>query len=287
MIDRIPVMRLVLSCVCVAPLLSGCGTEVPIAAEPAKPQAESSTFDPANCGTLAGRVLWSGEIPRTAPFIYGVPLTDGNFDIRTIPNPNQPGVNAKTQALAGAVVFLRSINPARARPWDLPPVRVEMMDRDIRIVQGEAVRRIGFVRLGETVSMATVEPVFHVIRGRGAAFFSLAFPEPNQPSTRTLDTPGLVELTSGAGYYWANAHLFVAEHPYFAVTDSDGRFSFAQVPAGDVELVVWHPGWTVVKQERDPESGLITRLTYGPPLEVKHPFTVSPGKSLTVSIAVP
>jgi len=260
---------------------------VPVAAKQPQSPPQATEFDASKCGTISGQVVWSGEIPDTAPFIYGIPLADGNFDIRTIPNPNQPRVNATSRALAGAVVFLRSIDPAKAKLWDLPPARVELKDRDIRIVQGDATRRVGFVRVGESMSMASAEPVFHILRARGATYFSLPFPEPNEPLSRTLDKPGVVELSSGAGYYWANAHLFVADHPYFAVIDHEGRFTLNQIPAGEVELVVWHPGWTIARQDRDPETGLVRRLTYGSPVEVKNAVRVIAGQSQSLKIAIP
>jgi hypothetical protein len=180
------------------------------------------------------------------------------------------------------------VNPAAAKPWDLPPVRVEAADRQIVVRQGESgPRRVGFVRRGDAVALASAEPAFHVIRGRGAAFFSYAFPEPGRPLTRTLDRPGRVELSSGAGYYWARADLFVDDHPYYALTDRDGSFALDRVPAGPVELVVWLPGWLPARQERDPESGLITRQTYTPPVEVRTPVTIAPGQTATANIVVP
>ena len=49
--------------------------------------------------------------------------------------------------------------------------------------------------------------------------------------------------------------MFVCDHPYYAVTDADGRFRFPSVPAGQYELVAWHPNWVVAHTERNPENG--------------------------------
>jgi len=266
---------------------TGCHDEPSASAKPSEPQPLATAFDAANCGSVTGRVIWSGTVPHTPQFIYCVALPEGNFDIRSIANPNTPLVDANTKALAGAVVFLRNVDHTRAKPWDLPEVCVELKDRDIRIIQGDATRRVGFVRRGDSVAMSSAESLFHILRGRGASYFSLAFPEPGQPLSRAFDKPGVVELSSGAGYYWANAHLFVAEHPYFTVTDREGRFTLDQVPADEVELVVWHPGWTVAKQERDPENGMIIRQSYGPPLEVKNAVTIARGQTQSTTVAIP
>ena len=235
--------------------------------EPAAAGPEASRFDPDKCGTVAGRVVWSGPLPVTPPFIYGVPNADHSFTMQTIPNPNRPAIDETSRAMAGVVVFLRGVNPAAAKPWDLPPIRIEMKDRGIAVIQGEREGRVGFVRRGDSATMVSVEPAYHVLRVRGAANFSLAFPDENQPLTRAFNKPGRVELSSGAGYYWASADLFVVEHPYYAVTDREGRFRFDQVPAGPVEVSAWLPGWEAIQRDREPETGLISRQWYSAPLE--------------------
>ncbi len=42
-----------------------------------------------------------------------------------------------------------------------------------------------------------------------------------------------------------NAEMMVVSHPYYAVTDQDGRFELTDVPPGDYEVVAWHEGWHV------------------------------------------
>ena len=141
--------------------------------DPPAPPPAAAAFDPTACGRITGRVSWAGPLPAAPPFIYGVPKPAGGFDIRLIPNPNRPDINEKTRAVAGAVVFLRGVNPAAAKPWGLPPVTVEMKDRNITIRQGDAEpRRVGFVRRGDEVTMVAADPFFHALRGRGAAFFT-------------------------------------------------------------------------------------------------------------------
>ena len=38
---------------------------------------------------------------------------------------------------------------------------------------------------------------------------------------------------------WMNAWVGVFDHPYFAVTDADGKFQIPLAPAGNYRLVVW------------------------------------------------
>src|SRR5207248_1964383 len=129
-------------------------------------------------------------------------------------NPHAPNIDSATSGVAGAVVFLRGVDPARARPWDHPPVVVEHQDRQLWVVQGGVRSRIGFVRRDDSITMVSREKVFNALHAGGAAFFTLTFPDADQPLRRALDKKGQVELSSAAGGYWMRGHLFVDDHPY-------------------------------------------------------------------------
>jgi hypothetical protein len=268
---------------------AGCSSELPATDDKSPPAQDiGKSFDAAQTGTVTGSVTWKGAIPNPPGFLLCIPKEDGTGHVyKESENPNKPRVNPTTRAVAGAVVFLRDIELTKSRSWDLPPVRVEMKEGQISVVQGERRSRVGFVRRGEAVTAVSTEPVYHVLRARGDAFFSIALPEPNRPTTRRLSKPGRVELSSGTGLYWARADLFVTDHPYFTVTDSRGYFSFENVPAGNVQLVVWLPGWDAASQERDPDSTAITRMTYSPPLEQTRSVVVSVNGTAEASFTVP
>lgn len=276
-------------------LASGCEAEPSVlgwigapAPPPPAPQT-SAEFDPNKCGRIQGRITWPGPLPHREEFHYGIPKGDGNFDMQIMSSPNHPEIAEGTRAVAGAVVFLRKVNLTATRPWGLPPVQIEMTDRQIRIRQGAGeLSRVGFVRRDAPVTMVVAEKgAFHVLRGRGVAYFSYHFPGPDQSLTRTFDRPGRIELSSGAGYYWASADLFVDDHSYYTRTDRDGRFMLDQVPAGPVEVVAWLPGWEPRQPERDPESTLVIRMSYSPPVEVVRSVTVSPKGVVELDVMVP
>jgi hypothetical protein len=55
-----------------------------------------------------------------------------------------------------------------------------------------------------------------------------------------MNTPGLVNLRCNGRDVWMNAEMMMARHPYYAVTDQNGRFELTDVPPGDYEIVAWH-----------------------------------------------
>jgi hypothetical protein len=271
-------------------LSTGCASDVPAfeSTQPDSPAEPGTTFDLTTCGRISGRVTWNGPIPTPQGFLYGVPRANGlGFEFRTAENPNRPRIDPHTRAVGDAVVFLRGVDPAASRPWDLPPVGVEMGQGTITIIQGERRGRVGFVRRGNAISASSNENVYHVLRGRGAAFFGLTLPEPKHPVSRTLAKPGRVELSSGTGLYWASADLFVADHPYYTITSADGQFAFERVPAGNVEVVIWMPSWQPARMERDPDSTQVARQSYGPPIERVMAATIDPSHAAEITLSVP
>jgi hypothetical protein len=268
-------------------LLTGCVETAPNAHESsaAAPATMGSHFDPNTSGIIRGQVTWTGDVPTVAP--YAVPPLQFGLVYRPnrwkYDNVNVPQVDASRRGAGDLVVFLRGIDPGRARPWDHKAVEVEQADFRLNVRQGEAVSRIGFVRRGDPVTMISRQPVFHSLHGDGADFFSLAFADPNRPCQRTLKSPGIVELSSAANYYWMRGYLFVVEHPYYTRTDREGRFELKDVPAGHYEIVCWAPSWIEDHHHRDPESLVISRMYYRPAVEHVRSLTVSPGSACEVS----
>src|SRR5581483_4426080 len=134
----------------------------------------------------------------------------------------------------------------------------------------------GFVRRGDPVTMVSRDKAFHALHADGAAFFTLTFPDPDQALERGFHERGVVELTSAAGYYWMRAYLFVDDHPYYALTERDGKFTLSGVAPGRYEIVGWLPNWNKARHERDPELTIITRWYFDPPLQRRQIIDLKP-----------
>lgn len=242
-------------------------------------------FDATTAGEIRGRVTWQGALPKVPS--YRAPVSPGNEHIgqsfHLWPNPHAPRIDPATKGVAGAVIFLRGIDPQRSRPWDHPPVRIELRDYQIHVCQGERDDRSGFVRRGDAITMVSRQSLFHSLHVRGAAFFARAFPDAEQPCRQRLERTGIVELTSGCGYFWMYGQLFVDDHPYYTHTDAEGRFTLPQVPPGRYQLVCWLPDWREAARELDAETAHICRLTFRPPLEVVQPVQLTSRQTQSVA----
>jgi len=234
-----------------------------------EPIALGEAFDSSKCGSIRGRVVWEGDVPKSDEFLIRALAFNPNVhkDPIRVRTPHIPQVHDKNYGVQNAVIFLRGIDPAHSKAWDHPKVRVEFHDRQIVIEQGNHRSGVGFVRRATSIEIVNRDVEYHNLHGRGAAFFAMPLIETERTHERTLARAGIVDLNCGAGYYWMHAHLFVTEHPYFTRSDADGGFAFDQVPPGNYEVVCWLPNWHVVRKEIDPETAIISRWAWAAPKE--------------------
>jgi hypothetical protein len=144
--------------------------------------------------------------------------------------------------------------------------------------------QVVFAKVGAELELASTADRLAVIRGRGANFFSYTFPLGHTTRKFPLVHPGTTVVTMGSGEFPARAEVFVSQHPYWAITNASGQFEFPEVPPGTYDLRVYIRDWVVSSAERDPESGLIARLNYGPDLVFRQTVTVTPGGAETVTV---
>jgi hypothetical protein len=194
-----------------------------------------------NGGTISGTVKWSGPIPKQASLAITKdsqicdPEAHKTRDLeRLIVGPDG--------GVANTVVFLKDI--AQGKAMDLPPQRQFLDQKQCRYEP-----HILLVPATGKLQMKSSDAVLHTVHMDGAATYNLPFPFPNQIVFRDMNAAGLVNLKCNGGHTWMNAEMLVVNHPYYAVTTDSGEFKLTNVPPGQYEIVAWHEGWGVVRQE--------------------------------------
>jgi polysaccharide lyase family 4-like protein len=244
-------------------------------------QSNYTVITVSNGGTISGTVKWSGPVPHNLDF----PVTKDNqvcdpdskktTDLERLIVGPQGGV-------ANTVVYLKNISSGKA--LELPEQRRHLDQRHCHYIP-----HILLVPENDALSMQSSDATLHTIHMEGAASFNLPFPFENQVTSRTMATPGLVHLRCNGGHVWMNAEMFVVAHPYYAVTDEDGKFKLTDVPPGTYQIVAWHEGWGVAGREASYDvltERKVSRPIFSEPKTWEKSVTVGGSQSSVVNFVI-
>lgn len=144
------------------------------------------------------------------------------------------------QPLADAVVALES----HQKTVFTSPLEYTMNQRGVRFVP-----RVLAVRTNSLVYFLNSDPIFHhVYSFSPAKRFELGLNKGEQSAPVRFDKPGKVVL--GCNIHDAMlAYIYVLDTEWFGVTGSNGRVKLVQIPPGEYDLVVRHPGLATPARE--------------------------------------
>lgn len=186
----------------------------------------------------------------------------GRLDIRRLANPPAPrpsvaelGGHAPrgTADVRRGLVYLDEA-PRRAFD-DREPGRVTMDQRNETFVP-----RLLAVTTGTTVDFPNSDAIFHnVFSLSRAKRFDLGRYAAGKSKSVRFDRPGVVRVFCDIHSHMS-AYIVVFGHPYFRVTDVDGRYRLDGVPPGTYTVVGWYEGEARVQRTVTVTAGGVTDL---------------------------
>ncbi len=231
--------------------------------------------------TIKGRVVF----PEDKPIPKRLPLNVNQDKEHCLAKGAIPDesviVNPKNRGIQNVVVYLRPLNPKdqEFQKDQIHPADAKRKPAEVMIDQPCCmfVNRVTVARVGDTIVVKNPSPVAHNF------FWSSAN---NGDYNATIPAKGawtmdksLVSEPSAIQYKctihgWMTGYVRIFDHPYHAVTDSDGNFEIKNAPTGQFRIVFWH--------ESGVRGGVNGRfgepiMIVGPTMELKPPdFDISP-----------
>jgi hypothetical protein len=182
----------------------------------------------ADGSAVAGVVKFKGKAPAKTQVNKGAPATCG-----TDPVYDETVVVDDKGGLANTVVYLDGA------PKTAAPTKDVVLDQKgchyLPHVQAGTV--------GSKLDITNSDQALHTAHAYGkndVSLYNVATPSAGSKATQKLDQLGPTHFKCDAGHTWMSAWIYTFDHPYFAVTDANGKFSIANVPAGTYTVKAWH-----------------------------------------------
>ncbi|MFP6583757.1 MAG: carboxypeptidase regulatory-like domain-containing protein, partial [Candidatus Hydrogenedentota bacterium] len=185
-------------------------------------------------GTVTGKVVFEGKAPRMGPLPveadpHCVKLRAGN------PLLNEMLVLGEGQTMANVLVRVVSNLPKKEHAVPKEPIILSQ--------QGcQYSPHVFAMRRGQSIKFQNPDGINHNVH---------LLPEKNKEMNRAMANKDVTFLYKAEHaedvftikcdvHSWMRAYCAVLDHPYFAVTGTDGTFSIEGLPAGTYEIEAWH-----------------------------------------------
>ena len=177
---------------------------------------------------ISGKVTLTGTPPAETP----LPMDATCGKLHKTPPTTRHWVVGQDKGLADVLVYLKDAPKAPvAGPTPLLDQKNCMYDP-----------YIWAVGVGQEFKVRNSDAVLHNVHAtpKVNAEFNLGQPLQGQESTQSFSKPEIMIRVKCDVHPWMFTYVSAMEHPYFAVTDKDGKFNIKNVPAGKYTLVVVH-----------------------------------------------
>ena len=223
---------------------------------------------PEGWGALSGQIMLTGTLPEVPPVIKKNDPKAKDAAVcaaHDVPDDSLV-VDPKSGGLQNVFVYLRR------KPSQIHPDLASSKKKEIVFDQlgCRFVPHCLAVRLDQTLLLASSDKVSHNTNIQGGPFGAINQLIP--PGAKSIEfkfkrrAPVPVPVACNI-HPWMKAWILPMDHPYFAVTDKNGRFSIPQLPAGEHEFRIWQER---VGYVNDPDQAIMGR---------KWTVSIEPGKT--------
>ena len=199
----------------------------------AAPAAGMATVDMANGATIMGTVKLDGKAPDNKAI---------KMEADPVCKTAHPSVAMEDHWMVGAGnevanTFVYIKDGLGGKTYNAPTT-VQKLDQ--HGCQYEP--HVFGVMVGQKISIVNSDQTLHNIHAHGEKNeqFNEGQPAGASAKERSMDKVEVMVPIKCDVHGWMNCYAGVLNHPFFAVTGKDGKFSIAGVPPGDYTVTAWH-----------------------------------------------
>jgi hypothetical protein len=203
-------------------------------------------------GTIKGRLVWGGDKVPPVVDLVAKGQARNNADVcasKEAIRSHDLEIDPKTKGVAYGFAYLvrpKMNNPALVQELIKTKPKVEMDQKNCDFLPHSVA-----IHQDQTLVMKSSDPVGHNVRM--TAFVNPGMNQVIAPNGQ-LDVKLVAErlpLQVECNIHpWMHGNVMVFDHPFFAVTGTDGSFELKGIPPGDYNLVVWQEKAGYVTPER-------------------------------------
>ena len=194
-----------------------------------------ASVDDPHTASVSGTVSFAGYVPEMALLDMSADPVCAELN-RKNPKRRQVLVLGDNQRIANVLVQIKG---------GLPALQHEAPTEVVEFDQGgcQYSPHVFALRVGQTLKILNPDGTLHNVHAfsKVNAEFNEAMPKFRTELEKMFDkaepTPFAVKCDV---HPWMNAWAAVFDHPYYAVTGSNGRFTISNLPPGTYELEIWH-----------------------------------------------
>jgi len=187
----------------------------------------------AEAATISGQVSFEGEASTPQPINFGAERQCATVHGDHMPTDESLVVN-DNHTVKWVLVHVKE---GLTETYDVPTEKVEI-DQVGCIFKPH----VTAAQVNQTVVIKNGDAVLHNVRSVSTANkpFNIAQPIQGMTTKRQFSEPEIgIELKCDV-HFWMKSYLHILNHPFYAITGDDGKFTIADLPEGTYTLEAWH-----------------------------------------------
>ena len=216
-----------------------CGGSQETSSTSAKPESPSAApagqkVDSATAGDVKGVVMIDGAAPKNE----AIKMNADPVCVKQNTTPQSQEtymVSADGKNLGNVFVYVK--DGLGSYVFDTPTEPAKIDQKDCRYHP-----HVFGMRVNQPLEIVNSDPTLHNIHAlpKANSEFNTGQPIQGMKTNHTFDKPEVMIPFKCDVHGWMNAYAAVLDHPYFAVTDKDGKFDLPNLPPGTYTIEAWH-----------------------------------------------